>query len=346
MGTKATTVKNDSGTPGLMIHTIPSTPKMASRTQYISRTCRCAAKLTVVFAFAIPTTEAYGQAGYLSRDSNVIVDVSVLEETGFPTVVAGQYLSSVPALTRRVSFPPATAPVSKLTGPLAIRRFNQVPASHGQVSAPPRSTAAPKPTVTARARAPDTRASTQVLSSTIEPPPRNPWIENGWAISVYGGTVSTSDSSKIFAGSGDFGDATVLGVAVSKRIVRLFDHIDLAGEMQVNRHFDRYDTWEFVVVPKLTFFDFPWDDTVVTTFSVGDGLSYTNKLAAAEVDARTSSDANRLLNFVLLEATLALPEHDQWALDLRYHHRSGTLGLFSGVTDASTVLAIGLRRSF
>jgi hypothetical protein len=329
-----------------MIHTLPSTPKTASRTQYISRTCRSAAMLTVVLAFAIPTTEAYGQAGYLSRDPNVIVDMSVLEETGLPATVAGQYLSSVPVRTRRISFPPATAPVSRLTGPLPVRRFNQAPAPHGQVSAPPRPTAAPTPTVTARVRAPVAAASTQVSGSTMETPPRNSWIEDGWAISVYGGTVSTSDTSKIFAGSGDFGDATVLGVAVSKRIVRLFDHINLAGELQINRHFDHYDTWEFVVVPKFTFFDFPWDDTVVTTFSVGDGLSYTNKLAAAEVDTHTSSDANRLLNFVLLEATLALPEHDQWALDLRYHHRSGIFGLFSGVTEASTMLAIGLRRNF
>ena len=299
-----------------------------------------------MLAFVIPTTEAYGQAGYLSRDPNVSVDMSVLDELGLPRTVAGQFLSSVPVPTRRILFPPPTTPVSRITGPLAVRHFNQAPAPQGQVSAPPRPMAAPTPTVTVRAPAPVAPASAQVSGSAMESSPRKSWIENGWAISAYGGTVSTSDTSKIFAGSGDFGDATVLGVAVSKRIVRIFDHMNLDGELQVNRHFNRYDTWEFVVVPKLTFFDFPWDDTVVTTFSVGNGLSSTDKLAAAEVDTLTSSDANQLLNFVLLEATLALPEHDQWALDLRYHHRSGMFGIFSGVGEASTMLAIGLRRTF
>ncbi len=192
---------------------------------------------------------------------------------------------------------------------------------------------------------PDDRA-TKAAASAKETSSTKPWIKSGWAISVYGGTVSTSDTSSIFAGSGEFGDAEVIGVAVSKTIVRLLEHLKLEGELQVNRHLDRYDTWEFVAVPKFTFYDFPWDDTVVTTFSLGSGLSYTDRLLAAEVDTHSRSDVNRLLNFLMLEATFALPEHDQWALDIRYHHRSGVFGTFSDVTEASTVLAIGLRHNF
>jgi len=129
-----------------MIRNIPSHPKR--RAAINSRAYGYAAALGAVLAFAIPATEAYGQSGYLARDPNVSVNMSVLDELGLPSTVAGQYVERDIVVTPPVLFPPRTMPVSVLTGPLANRRFDSAPLLRRQVLAPPVPTAAPPSTFT------------------------------------------------------------------------------------------------------------------------------------------------------------------------------------------------------
>jgi hypothetical protein len=52
------------------------------------------------------------------------------------------------------------------------------------------------------------------------------------------------------------------------------------------------------------------------------------------------------LNFVMLELTLALPEHPDVQFVNRVQHRSGAFGLFSDAGDASTAFAWGIKFRF
>lgn len=146
-GIKAPTIKNDTGTPGVMIRNFPSNSNTASRTAIISRTYGYAAALGVVLALVIPATGAYGQSGYLSRDPNVTINMSVLDELGRPATVAGQYITNDIVTMPPVLFPPTAMPVSSLVGPLISRRFSSVPVLRRQVFAPPIATAAAPPAV-------------------------------------------------------------------------------------------------------------------------------------------------------------------------------------------------------
>lgn len=130
-----------------MIRNFPSNPHTASRTAIISRTYGCAAALGVALALVIPATGAYGQSGYLARDPNVTVNMSVLDELGRPSTVAGQYITNDIVTMPPVLFPPPTMPVSSLVGPLTNRRFSLAPVLRRQVLAPPIATAAPPPAV-------------------------------------------------------------------------------------------------------------------------------------------------------------------------------------------------------
>lgn len=150
--------------------------------------CGYVATLVVVLAFTTSATEAYGQAGYLSRDPNVSVDMSVLDELGLPPTVAGQYLSRVPALTRRVLFPPSRS-ASMLTGPLAVRRFNQIPVPGGQVPGSPKPRAAPFQTFTDRAPTSFLPAPVQVEMRSAElatsaPPTPAPTLQPALALAA------------------------------------------------------------------------------------------------------------------------------------------------------------------
>ena len=134
-----------------MIRKIPPDPIMSARTTITSRPCGYAAALSVALVLVLPATDAYGQSGYLSRDPNVRIDMSVLEELGLPLTVAGQHLPSRAITTRPILFPPTTMPVSRLTGPLLNRRLNPAPAPRRQISELPRPTIAPPPTVVVQA---------------------------------------------------------------------------------------------------------------------------------------------------------------------------------------------------
>lgn len=134
-----------------MIRKIPPDPIMSARTTITSRACGYAVALSVALVLVLPATEAYGQSGYLSRDPNVRIDMSVLEELGLPLTVAGQHLPRRTITTRPILFPPTTMPVSRLTGPLLNRRLNPAPAPRRQISALPRPTIAPPPTVVVQA---------------------------------------------------------------------------------------------------------------------------------------------------------------------------------------------------
>lgn len=136
-----------------MIRNFSTNPKTAPRTTINSRAYGYAAALGAVLAFVIPATAAYGQSGYLARDPNVSVNMSVLEELGMPSTVAGQYVTSDIVDTPPVLFPPARMPVSVLTGPLASQRFSPAPVLRRQVLAPLTPAVAP-PSAVAPAVAP------------------------------------------------------------------------------------------------------------------------------------------------------------------------------------------------
>lgn len=148
-GIKAPTVfENNVGTPGLMIRLFPPINKSTPRTASNCRGLAAITAIAVTAAFLLPVPEATAQSGYLSRDPNVRIDMSVLEELGLPATVAGQHIPSNIVVRPPVLFPPTAPPVSQLTGPLLNRQLTltPVPAPRRQV-ATPRPTPAPPPTV-------------------------------------------------------------------------------------------------------------------------------------------------------------------------------------------------------
>ena len=133
-----------------MIRNVSSDPKMATRTKNISRMCGRFVALGAALAFVIPAADAFAQSGYLSRDPNVSVDMSVLEELGHPATVVGPARPNNISIAPPLAFPPRSAPVSRLTGPLSLRRFGSSPAPRRQVSSappPPPPRTAPPPAV-------------------------------------------------------------------------------------------------------------------------------------------------------------------------------------------------------
>jgi len=91
---------------------------------------------------------------------------------------------------------------------------------------------------------------------------------------------------------------------------------------------------------------FPWDKVVTTTFAIGDGLSYATKPPLREQYDSTTHNAKHLLNFLVLEASFAIPKHPNLQLVVRIHHRCGAWGLFGAGNLSSNAVGVGIRYVF
>ena len=90
--------------------------------------------------------------------------------------------------------------------------------------------------------------------------------------------------------------------------------------------------------------NFPWDEYVKTSFAVGEGISYAS--AVPSLEKKCNDDTKRLLNYLMLEATFALPQHPNLELIARIHHRSGAYGLYHAGNTGSNVVGLGIRYLF
>lgn len=102
-----------------------------------------------------------------------------------------------------------------------------------------------------------------------------------------------------------------------------------------------HDIFEFNPYLLWHWSNFPWDNYVTTTLGIGEGVSYASSVPSLE--KRSNSGTKRLLNYLLLEASIAAPMYPRLALVLRIHHRSGAYGLYHAGNTGSNVVGLGIR---
>ncbi|MGB6976080.1 MAG: hypothetical protein WBE18_01280 [Gammaproteobacteria bacterium] len=90
--------------------------------------------------------------------------------------------------------------------------------------------------------------------------------------------------------------------------------------------------------------NFPWRRYLDNSIGLGWGVSYVTRIPTWE--QRNASNTKRLLNYLMLEVTFALPRYPQWQVALRLHHRSGVFGLYGADNAGSTAVGIGIRYRF
>ncbi|MBA3661349.1 MAG: hypothetical protein H0W64_06455 [Gammaproteobacteria bacterium] len=87
-----------------------------------------------------------------------------------------------------------------------------------------------------------------------------------------------------------------------------------------------------------------WNDRVSTSLAVGEGISYVTSIPSLE--NKHHHHTKRLLNFLMLEATLASPLYPRFQGVIRIHHRSGAYGLYQAGNTGSNDIGLGLRYLF
>lgn len=129
----------------------------------------------------------------------------------------------------------------------------------------------------------------------------------------------------------------------------VFDVVQLAGNVAYRHDYRNHDNvkegnlyliWRFT--------RFPWSKYLKNSVAIGDGISYASHPPFADREPdKPASDFARLLNYMLLEVTFALPSHPQLELAFRIHHRCTAWGTFPKNPNAgSTNVGIGIRYYF
>jgi hypothetical protein len=136
----------------------------------------------------------------------------------------------------------------------------------------------------------------------------------------------------------------LLAICLGKQIYQYNENLVFELEGQAVKHLgdQTHEEWTGVFIAR--WLTFPWNHKIRTTFAFGEGLSYATKIP--NIERIHNEEVSRLLNYLSIEFTFALPQSEYFQLLTRVHHRSGAYGLFSNVKGASNAVGMGLRYEF
>ncbi len=130
---------------------------------------------------------------------------------------------------------------------------------------------------------------------------------------------------------------------------RLVSHlvsiVQLTGNVTVRHdHNIRHTIYEFDPYLAFRWSNFPWNHYLNTSFAIGEGVSYATSYITLE--KKEGEYTKRFLNYLMLEATFALPSYPRLQLAARIHHRSGVYGLYHAKNAGSNVIGIAIKYLF
>ena len=164
-----------------------------------------------------------------------------------------------------------------------------------------------------------------------------------WFLTAYAGAHAQDDFQDVVTFQPKFEDNAYVGVvALAREFWHYKKYLSFELEGQVAKHFNTDTQWEFVGVLIGRWNYFPWDQYVDTSLAVGDGISYYTDVS--EVEKEDDEDAQRALNYLLVEVALGLPEYPRWDLVFRIHHRSSVFGLVGAA--GSNFVCAGIKFGF
>jgi hypothetical protein len=164
-----------------------------------------------------------------------------------------------------------------------------------------------------------------------------------WFLTVYGGAHAQDDIGDVFSFKAKFEDNDYIAVAaLAREFWRYKKFISFEIEGQIGKHFNNDTFWEFNGLIIGRWHAFPWDKYVETSFAVGDGLSYYTEVS--KVEEEDDEDAQKMLNYLMFELALGLPQYPRWDMVVRIHHRSSIFGLYGAA--GSNYVCAGIKFSF
>ena len=175
-----------------------------------------------------------------------------------------------------------------------------------------------------------------------------------WSATFYEGLTTSDALGKIFVGNFNRWSEEIQSIEISRtlkednffrRLVSpLVGVVQIAGDITLRNGKNEHTIYEFNPYIAFRWANLPWNHYVTTSFAIGEGVSYVTSVPA--IEKKYNKNTKRLLNYLMLEASLAFPNCPRWQLIVRIHHRSGAFGLYQAGNTGSNDVGLGLRYLF
>ncbi len=120
--------------------------------------------------------------------------------------------------------------------------------------------------------------------------------------------------------------------------------VQVASDVTMRTGRNEPSIYEFDPYVAFRWANLPWNNYVNTSLALGEGISYATSVPTLE--KKDNQFTKRLLNYLMFEATFALPNDPQLQFVVRIHHRSGAYGLYHAGNTGSNDVGIGVRYLF
>jgi hypothetical protein len=167
-----------------------------------------------------------------------------------------------------------------------------------------------------------------------------------WFASLYAGQYSNTALNEIIRLNTDFERSHVYVLSLGKELGTYKNMIGCEIEGQVALHSGMQHHGEANGAFTLRWLPFVWDRYIDTSFAFGNGLSYATSDPELEIREGDENKTNKILYYILVELSFALPREPQWNLFVRIHHRSSVFGLIDNISTGSNFVGLGLRYKF
>jgi len=181
-------------------------------------------------------------------------------------------------------------------------------------------------------------------------------VGGSWNWTVLGGRMTDAAMVDVFVFNFGWDEATLFSGEVGytlkddNALVRFLDPVLSSIDVVLNLTYQDDPAGNiFEINPYIMarWSKFPWSKTIRTTFGAGWGLSWASDIPSIEINPNTvNGDYHNIMNYLAAEATFALPDHPDWQLVYRLHHRSGIFGLLGADNVGNTAVQVGLRHYF
>ncbi|WP_245688228.1 hypothetical protein [Thiohalomonas denitrificans] len=139
----------------------------------------------------------------------------------------------------------------------------------------------------------------------------------------------------------DFEPSRLAAIGGGSVFATLGSNAHLEWEVNAAHHWGMQQHIEVNGIVSARWYGFPWQQHLRTSVALGTGPSYAFRDPSLE--ERRGREPSRLLQFLLLDITVAPPSWRNWSGFARIHHRSGVFGLVAEA-GGSNFIGIGVRR--
>lgn len=131
---------------------------------------------------------------------------------------------------------------------------------------------------------------------------------------------------------------------LSRLVNPLVGLVQLAGNVTIRQGSNEHTIYELNPFLLFRWANLPWNHYINTSLGLGEGISYDTSVSS--IEKKDNDNTKRLLNYLMFEATFALPSYPKLQLVARIHHRSGAYGLYHAGNGSTNDAGLAVRFLF